>query len=166
MQEILTMKFHRWIPHTKALVFSLICVWTNGWVNNRYAGDLRRYRAHYAVTVMPYAYFTVYTTNKHFPPSTFAFNTCAQSYVAGSYKVVNILLNVVLHFRIFLYLDILMMWWFFYYKEKFKFFTKILSQIRSKQFSSVQYYILHSQCRTYILYVYKWMSYVKGERRS
>ena len=35
-----------------ALMFSLICVSINGWVNNREAGDLRRYRAHYDVTVM------------------------------------------------------------------------------------------------------------------
>ena len=35
-----------------ALMFSLICVWINGWVNNREAGDLRRYRAHYHATVM------------------------------------------------------------------------------------------------------------------
>ena len=35
-----------------ALMFSLICVWINGWVNNGEAGDLRRYRAHYGVTVM------------------------------------------------------------------------------------------------------------------
>ena len=35
-----------------ALMFSLICVWINGWVNNRKAGDLRRYRAHYDVIVM------------------------------------------------------------------------------------------------------------------
>ena len=35
-----------------ALMFSLICVWINGWVNNREAGDLRRYHAHYDVTVM------------------------------------------------------------------------------------------------------------------
>ena len=34
------------------LMFSLICVWTNDWVNNRGAGDLRRYRSHYDVTVM------------------------------------------------------------------------------------------------------------------
>ena len=34
------------------LMFSLICVWINGWVNSREAGDLRRYRAHYDVTVM------------------------------------------------------------------------------------------------------------------
>ena len=33
-------------------MFSLICVWINGWVNNREAGDLKRYRAHYGVTVM------------------------------------------------------------------------------------------------------------------
>ena len=35
-----------------ALIFSLICVWINGWVNNRDAGDLRRYRVHYGGTVM------------------------------------------------------------------------------------------------------------------
>ena len=35
-----------------ALMFSLICVWINGWVNNREAGHLRRYRTHYDVTVM------------------------------------------------------------------------------------------------------------------
>ena len=35
-----------------ALMFSLICVGLNGWINNREAGDLRRYRAHDDVTVM------------------------------------------------------------------------------------------------------------------
>ena len=35
-----------------ALMFTLICVWINGWVNNCEAGDLRRYYAHYGVTVM------------------------------------------------------------------------------------------------------------------
>ena len=35
-----------------AFMFSLICVWINGWVNNREAGDLRRYLAHYDVIVM------------------------------------------------------------------------------------------------------------------
>ena len=35
-----------------ALMYSLICVWINGWVNNREAGDLRRYRGHYDVIVM------------------------------------------------------------------------------------------------------------------
>ena len=33
-------------------MFSLIYVWINGWVNNRDAGDLRRYRGHYDVNVM------------------------------------------------------------------------------------------------------------------
>ena len=37
-----------------ALMFPLICVWINGWVNNRKAGDLRCYHAHYDVTVMVY----------------------------------------------------------------------------------------------------------------
>ena len=55
--------FVRWIhrspvnsPHKGqwrgALMFSLICVWINGWVNIREAGGLRRYRAHYDVTVI------------------------------------------------------------------------------------------------------------------
>ena len=35
-----------------ALMFSLIYAWTKGWVNNQDAGDLRRHRAHYDVTVM------------------------------------------------------------------------------------------------------------------
>ena len=35
-----------------ALMFALICVWINAWVNNRKAGDLRRYCAHYDVIVM------------------------------------------------------------------------------------------------------------------
>ena len=35
-----------------ALMFSLIRVWINYWVNNRQAGDLRRHRAHYHVIVM------------------------------------------------------------------------------------------------------------------
>ena len=34
------------------LMFSLICVWINVWVNNREAGDLRLYHAHYDVIVM------------------------------------------------------------------------------------------------------------------
>ena len=36
----------------RALIFSLICVWINGWVNNREAGDLRRHRGHYDVNGM------------------------------------------------------------------------------------------------------------------
>ena len=35
-----------------ALMFSLICVWINAWVNNREAGHLRCYHAHYDVSVM------------------------------------------------------------------------------------------------------------------
>ena len=38
-----------------AFMFSLICVWINGWVNNGEAGDLRRYRAHHDVTVMSFS---------------------------------------------------------------------------------------------------------------
>ena len=35
-----------------ALMFSLICTWINGWVNNIEVGDLRRHRAHHDVIVV------------------------------------------------------------------------------------------------------------------
>ena len=44
-----------------ALMFYMICTWLNGWVNNGEAGDLRRHRAHYDVTVM----LQYKTTTKH-----------------------------------------------------------------------------------------------------
>ena len=34
------------------LMFSLICAWINGWVNNHEVGDLRRHRAHFDVIRM------------------------------------------------------------------------------------------------------------------
>ena len=40
-----------------ALMFSLICAWINGWVNNYQDDDLRRHRAHYDVTVMEISIF-------------------------------------------------------------------------------------------------------------
>ena len=46
-----------------ALMFSLICVWINDWVNNREAGDVRRYRAHYDVFVMYTDYTVVLDTH-------------------------------------------------------------------------------------------------------
>ena len=47
---------HRWIHITKASGAELSCfLW---WVNNRKAGDLRRHRAHYYVTLMSSIYIT------------------------------------------------------------------------------------------------------------
>ena len=36
-------------------MFSLICVWINGWVNNREAGDLTRHRTHFDVIAVHYS---------------------------------------------------------------------------------------------------------------
>ena len=55
----------------KHLMFSLICAWTNGWVNNRDAVDLRGHRAHNVVIVMEHFKF------KHLQLSNFA--TCSLS---------------------------------------------------------------------------------------
>ena len=35
-----------------SLMFPVICAWTNGWVTNRYACDLRYHHVHYDVTIM------------------------------------------------------------------------------------------------------------------
>ena len=47
---------HQWIPLTKTtdaeLWFFFICAWFNSQANSRDAGDLRRHRAHYDVTVL------------------------------------------------------------------------------------------------------------------
>ena len=52
---------HRWLvnsPHKGqwggALIFSLICTWTNDWANNRDVGDLRRHHPHYVVIVITF----------------------------------------------------------------------------------------------------------------
>ena len=42
-----------------ALMLSLICVWINGWINNRQTGDLRRYPAHYDVILMWFVDYAV-----------------------------------------------------------------------------------------------------------
>ena len=52
-----------------ALMFSLICIWTNDWVNNREAGDLRRYRAHFDVIVMSRSCRTINVTSGVSRPS-------------------------------------------------------------------------------------------------
>ena len=41
-----------------ALMFSLICAWINGWVNNGETGNLKRHRAHYDVFQWSLLYFT------------------------------------------------------------------------------------------------------------
>ena len=43
----------------RALMFSLICAWSNDWVNNGEAGDLIHHRAHYDVTVMINEMFSI-----------------------------------------------------------------------------------------------------------
>ena len=54
-----------------ALMFSFISVRINGWVNKRKAGDLRRYRAHYGVTVMVMR--SVFCSNELDIPSRFSY---------------------------------------------------------------------------------------------
>ena len=50
-------------------LLSFICVWINSWVNNSKAGDLRRYRVHYDVSVMtcPNSYYGDNTVIMSYP---------------------------------------------------------------------------------------------------
>ena len=48
-----------------ALMFPLICAWTNRWANNRDAGDLRRHRDHYDVIVMWVATWCTHVVSMH-----------------------------------------------------------------------------------------------------
>ena len=49
-----TGKFPHQCQWRGTLMFSLICAWIKGWVNNREACDSGRHRAHYCVIVMIY----------------------------------------------------------------------------------------------------------------
>ena len=46
----------------RALIFSLICAWINGWINNHEADDSRRHSANYDVTVIK----PLYLWNRHY----------------------------------------------------------------------------------------------------
>ena len=50
--SLVTGEFPAQRPVMRSFDVSLICVWINGWVSNHKAGNLRRHRAHYDVTVM------------------------------------------------------------------------------------------------------------------
>ena len=50
--EPVTGEFPSQRPVTRSFDVSFICAWTNGWVNNREAGDLRRHHTHYDVIVI------------------------------------------------------------------------------------------------------------------
>ena len=64
-----------------ALMFSLICVWINDWVNNREAGDLRRYRSHYDVIVMKWKHRAPSKNGCNFEHNRFKFLSCAENFV-------------------------------------------------------------------------------------
>ena len=65
----------------------LICIWINGWVNNREAGDLRRHRAHYDVTVMnPSTLFLVSQINPYDDVMTWKHSSHNWPFVRGIHR--------------------------------------------------------------------------------
>ena len=61
-----------------ALIFSLICGWINGWVNEREAGYLRCRPAHYDVTVMkkPHCHWISVVMSSFYPRIVLAYRYC------------------------------------------------------------------------------------------
>ena len=74
-------------PWCGALMYSLICAWTNGWVNNRNISDLRCHHTHYDLTVITsYKYGAWYLTKSlstlHVNPKTAGTKSACISTVA------------------------------------------------------------------------------------
>ena len=67
----------------RALMFSLVCHWINGSVNNHEAGDLRRHHAHYDITVM----FSFNFKNKYPNPKQIYIMRCKLIYNKVIYKL-------------------------------------------------------------------------------
>ena len=69
----------------RALMFSLIFAWINGWVYNGEAGDLRCHRAHYDVIVMTVPFLTCpfleFYTNTFICLLAFAECFCPQTFI-------------------------------------------------------------------------------------
>ena len=72
-----------------ALILSLICVWINSWVNNRKAGDLRRYRVHCDVSVMVNYLMSANCCINHRPTSSGVHFTYALSFVAQIGEIIH-----------------------------------------------------------------------------
>ena len=72
---------NRWIPAQsqwrRALIFSLICAWLNGWVNICEAGDLRHHRAHYGIIVLLLAIWSRISIGNHSPINSLAPGKCS-----------------------------------------------------------------------------------------
>ena len=68
----------------RALMFSLICAWINGWVNNGEAGDLRRHHTYYDVTVM---IFFVSLVSLQFCIWIYKFEVCITSFRCTSFVI-------------------------------------------------------------------------------
>ena len=83
-----------------ALMFSLICVWINGWVNNGEAGDLRCYRAHYDVIVILFVlHDTGFTkcTDCWIPTTVFMMQECIFMFREIKHLTLNICKNSTFH---------------------------------------------------------------------
>ena len=70
-------------PVTRSFDVLFICLWINDWVNNREAGDLRRYRAHYDVIVVLACFMAIFILQKSlamvFRPTSMKFYTCKET---------------------------------------------------------------------------------------
>ena len=70
----------------EALIYSLICTWTNGWANNRDAGDLERHRPHDDANVMKISK-TQMRLPRIFQNDAFVMTYCLASHILNSWEL-------------------------------------------------------------------------------
>ena len=80
-----------------ALMFSLICAWTNIWANNWDAGDLRRHRALYDVIVM----WTIYPETLGWDKYWYWLSNNSLKYTAA-WELSEVRIYRIIHMRIFI----------------------------------------------------------------
>ena len=104
----------------RAFMFSLICAWTNGWVNNREAAGLRRHRTHYDVILVCcwYRHCISVVLARGFP------RRCMKlrDDILGDITRTDITLHVCLFSSAYLYIPCWAKCWYSYF-DTFKFYT-------------------------------------------
>ena len=99
-----TGKFPTQMSVSRSFKVFWICIWINGWVNNREADDLRRHRAHYDVTVkcIVFSYKTSVLLNprsliykfKFWKIKSYNYKSTSQSFALGDWNVTASMQNV------------------------------------------------------------------------
>ena len=82
----------------RALMFSSIFAWMNGWINTREAGDLRRHLAHYGITVMALSNNLSHLHDNALSVVVLIFGNTRQIYYYVLHKTMRVIINTCPYF--------------------------------------------------------------------